>query len=174
LSLKKFYFWVIRQPNSFIKVVFKLSICLLNSSFIYPGADGTMVNCEHPEGGDSEDFKLEHIFDELFEGFSNFLFQINYAKCHCSELDIPVDVDRFCNEVIEEGIAAQNVGHGHGQTAEIVPMSAATIGGTFDGHKLESPRKAETTIMPIDAYGREGGEEVIILVLENLSWLMAI
>jgi hypothetical protein len=48
-------------------------------------------------------------------------------------------------------------------------MSAATIGGTFDGHKSESPRKAETIIMPIDAYGREGGEEVIILLFENLS-----
>jgi hypothetical protein len=85
-------------------------------------------------------------------------------------LDIPVDVDRFCNEVIEEGIAAQNVGHGHGQIAEIVPMSTATIGGTFDGHKSEGPRKAETAIMPIAAYGRE---EVIILilVLDILSWL---
>jgi hypothetical protein len=78
-------------------------------------------------------------------------------------LDIPVDVDRFCNEVIEEGIAAQNVGHGRGQTAEIVPMSAATIGGTFDGHKSEGPRKAETTdnttiMSGTNAFG--GGTEV--------------
>jgi hypothetical protein len=50
----------------------KLIICLLAcliSRLSNPGADGIVVNCEHPEGGDGEDFKLQHIFDELFEGF---------------------------------------------------------------------------------------------------------
>ena len=71
-----------------------------------------------------------------------------------------MDVDHFCNEVIEEGIAAENVGHGHGQIAEIVPKSPATIGGTFDDCKSEGPRQAEIMSRGIDAFGRGAGEQV--------------
>jgi hypothetical protein len=52
------------------------AVCsLFNSSFIHSsGSDGSLVNHEHSEGGDGEDFKLQHIFDELFEGFSQIVF----------------------------------------------------------------------------------------------------
>ncbi|KAL3110032.1 hypothetical protein niasHT_015635 [Heterodera trifolii] len=50
--------------------------------------DGMCGQSAHGAVAGGEDVELQKIFDELFEDF-----------------DFPVDVDRFCNEVIEEGIA---------------------------------------------------------------------
>lgn len=57
-------------------------------------------------------------------------------------MDVPVDVDRFCNEVIEEGIAAENVVDGQRQTSTTVQESTASIGSkSINAHqfKVEIP-----------------------------------
>lgn len=78
------------------------------------GAHGTLVDCMREEGDIEDVHELQNIFDELFE-----------------EMDVPVDVDRFCNEVIEEGIAAENVVDGQRQASTSVQQSSTTSSGTF-------------------------------------------
>uniref|UniRef100_A0A183C0X6 X-box-binding protein 1 n=1 Tax=Globodera pallida TaxID=36090 RepID=A0A183C0X6_GLOPA len=61
--------------------------------------DGMRGQSAHGVVAGGEDVELQKIFDELFEDFN-----------------FPVDVDRFCNEVIEEGIAEASDAFGAGQT----------------------------------------------------------
>jgi len=62
---------------------------------------------------------------------------MNYSNfnIYWLELEVPIDVDRFCNEIIEEGIAAQNADNGQGQTASPFQESTTQIGGTFIGEE---------------------------------------
>jgi len=73
---------------------------------------------------------------------------LDYTKSHSlSELDVPVDVDQFCNEIIEEGIAAQNVAHGCGQAGAAEQKFPAAVGrpiaGPEGGQPTEGPGPAE-------------------------------
>lgn len=65
------------------------------------GTDGTV------DSVGQKDAELQRIFDELFEDF-----------------DFPVDVDRFCNEIIEEGIAATGAPAGAGQVGSTQQQQA--------------------------------------------------
>lgn len=59
-------------------------------------------------------------------------------------MDVPVDVDRFCNEVIEEGIAAQDGVDGQRQASSSVQQPPTAVSGTFvNAHKRDVQCKVE-------------------------------
>lgn len=118
----------------------------------FAGADGHLVGgFQQGNGGQDNDdeFKLQQIFDELFEG--ELRKKIIQNSIHFEELDVPVDVDRFCNEVIEEGIAAANGANGYGQADAFVQQQPGAVGCTFvdsprDNGQSEGQGKAENAI----------------------------
>ena len=91
------------------------------------GADGAVGSV----GG--EDVELQRIFDELFEDF-----------------EFPVDVDRFCNEVIEEGIVATSDKPGARQigTAEQKPSEGGNrrMPAIGDDGKQQSTEPAQIIV----------------------------